>query len=132
MQMRAQADIAIALDVCHAPQPGADSLDVSPLDKPALLRSPVVHPKLFERAKQVAKDHNIPYTVEVSGARSHTDADNLQIARGGIPTMLLSLPLRYMHTTVELFDRAAFMHCARWLAHLLASLDDRWEEWLCY
>jgi len=126
------ADIAIALDVCHAPQPGADDLDVSPFEKPALLRAPVVHAKLFERAKKVADANGIPYSVEISAGTSSTDADELQFARGGMPAMLISLPLRYMHTSVETFDQACFFHCARWLAHLIADFDAGWEAWLCY
>jgi putative aminopeptidase FrvX len=57
-----------------------------------------------------------------------TDADDLAIQRDGIPTILLELPLKYMHTTVELFDMHTLEEGARLLAHFAAAVDESWEE----
>ncbi|NMR85278.1 M42 family peptidase, partial [Vibrio parahaemolyticus] len=51
-----------------------------------------------------AKELNIPYQINVVPGQTGTDARSIQITREGIPTLLISIPLRYMHTSVELVD----------------------------
>ncbi len=53
---------------------------------------------LYETGEQ----EKIPFTVEAVGRNTGTDADAVHLARGGIPTGLVSIPLRYMHSPVEL------------------------------
>ena len=55
------------------------------------------------------------------------DADDLSVTRAGVPTVLLSLPIKYMHTNVETFDMHALKEGARLLAHYLAQIDESWE-----
>ena len=50
------------------------------------------------------------------------------LARAGIPTVLLSLPLKYMHTTVETIDLAALREGGRVIAHFLSELNAGWED----
>ena len=57
-----------------------------------------------------------------------TDADDLSLVRNGVPTVLLSLPLKYMHTNVETFDMHALEEGGRLLAHYLSAMDASWEE----
>ena len=57
-----------------------------------------------------------------------TDADDLEAVRGGVPCMLLSLPVRYMHTSVETFDMRALEESARLLAACCAAIDDTWRD----
>ena len=59
-----------------------------------------------------------------------TDADDVQIARSGIPCVLISLPVKYMHTTVELLDMDTLSECGRLLALFLAGIDEKWEDGL--
>jgi len=51
-----------------------------------------------------AEEIEIKYTISASGRSTSTDADAIQISRSGIPTGLVSIPLRYMHSPVELVD----------------------------
>ena len=65
------------------------------------------------------------HTVEASKL---LDADDLSVVRAGVPTVLLSLPLKYMHTNVETFDMRALTEGGRLLAHYLASVEKKWED----
>jgi len=60
--------------------------------------------ELFEMLAETAEKNDIPYTIEASGRATHTDADAIEIARAGIPAGLVSIPLRYMHSPVEVVD----------------------------
>ena len=60
----------------------------------------------FQRALARAEAEGIEYSVSASGRGTSTDADVLQISRSGIPTGLVSIPLRYMHSPVEMVDLA--------------------------
>ena len=64
----------------------------------------------------------------VSSRSTYTDADEVGIARAGVPTLLLSLPLKYMHTTVETIDLQALKEGGRLIAHFLSELDAGWED----
>jgi len=62
----------------------------------------VLHPAVFELLHATAEEEGIPFTVEVSGRGTYTDADALHLSREGVATGLVSLPLRYMHSPVEM------------------------------
>jgi endoglucanase len=101
-------DLAVAVDVTHATDaPGVDEKEVgsSPLGSgPSIGRGSTLSPKVFELLIEAAEDAGIEYTVSASGRGTSTDADAIQISRSGIPTGLVSIPLRYMHSPVELVD----------------------------
>ena len=103
-------DIAIAVDVTHATDaPGIDETEVGshPFGSgPAIGRGSTLSPVVFELLRDAAEAEGIPYTVGASGNATHTDADSLQISRSGIPTGLVSVPVRYMHSPVEMLDLA--------------------------
>ena len=61
-----------------------------------------MHPRLVELLLEVADADGIPYTLEVAGGQTNTDADYTHISRGGVPTAVVSVPLRYMHSPSEL------------------------------
>mgnify|MGYP000015662971 FL=1 len=84
--------------------------------------------KLLERLKKAAKDHGIKLNTEHAERFTYTDLDNIQIAREGVPCVLIDLPLKYMHTTVELLDMNVIRECGRLLAHFLGDLDEGWNE----
>ncbi|MFR5855977.1 MAG: hypothetical protein ACLUE8_17585 [Lachnospiraceae bacterium] len=54
----------------------------------------------------------------------------MQIARAGVPCVLLSLPVKYMHTSVELLDMNTLSECGRLLALFVAGIDEKWEDGL--
>ncbi|HEU4598129.1 MAG TPA: M42 family metallopeptidase [Solirubrobacterales bacterium] len=101
-------DIAIAVDVTHATDaPGIDEKEIGshPLGSgPAIGRGSTLSPKVFELLVETAEAEGIPYSISASGRGTSTDADVLQISRSGIPTGLVSIPLRYMHSPVEMVD----------------------------
>ena len=69
-------------------------------------RGSTLSPKVFELLVEAAEEAGIEHTIEASGRSSGTDADAIQISRSGIPTGLVSIPLRYMHSPVEMVDLA--------------------------
>ena len=91
-------------------------------------------PSLFRKLKAVATDLEIPVQVEVAAGGTGTDANAMQITREGIPTALLSIPLRNMHTPIETLAVKDIERTGRLLAHFIARLDDTfmdtldWEE----
>lgn len=124
-------DMAIVIDVCHAPQPGAKPVDYVDFDKVSIARGANIHPKLHERLKDSAKEQNIPYETDVMFSRTGTDAWAVQVQRGGIPTGLVSLPLRYMHTSVEVISLNTLKNCAKVIAGAVRAIGADWEEALC-
>ena len=103
-----QPDLALAVDVTHATDaPGVEEKEVGshPLGSgPVIGRGSTLSPKIFDLLVETAEDAGIEYTIGASGRGTSTDADMIQISRSGIPTGLVSIPLRYMHSPVELVD----------------------------
>ncbi len=121
-------DYGVALDVCHAKTPGAPELGTKKLDSLAASMGPFIHPMLRRKLMEVAAAQNIEVQTSVVPRTTSTDADSINIQRNGIPTVLLELPLKYMHTTVELFDMHTLEEGARLLANFAAAVDTSWED----
>lgn len=118
-------DLAVVLDVTFARGPGTEQgWDSFPLDSgPTLGLGPVVHPALHRRFRQAAERAEIPFSVEPIPEVSMTDADALQITAGGIPCMVLGIPLRYMHSPVEAVCLRDIERAGRLLAEFIVSLE---------
>lgn len=104
-------DVAVAFDVTHATDyPGIDRTkhgDIRCGRGPVIAKGPNINPLVFERLVAAAEAEGIPYQLEAEPSVTGTDARAIQISQGGIPTGLVSIPLRYMHTpneTVSLKD----------------------------
>jgi len=124
-------DVGIAVDVCHGDIPGAQEHEVSSLGKgPAITSGPNIHPRIAERLLATASDYNLPYQKDFSPGPTGTDARAIQVSLEGIPTGLLSVPLRYMHTTVELVDMDDIKAAGRLLAYFVTGLDSDFMETL--
>ncbi|HEY7933160.1 MAG TPA: M42 family metallopeptidase [Solirubrobacteraceae bacterium] len=101
-----EPDAAIVIDVTHATD--APGIEVKQTGKhelgsgPVLSRGGPLHPRLFELLYDTAEREGIACTVEALGRNTGTDADAVHLSRGGVPTALVSIPLRYMHSPVEL------------------------------
>ena len=67
-----------------------------------IARGTTLHPRVFELLYETAEEEEIPFTVESLGRGTGTDADAVHSSRAGVPTGLVSVPLRYMHSPVEL------------------------------
>ncbi|MGQ9627749.1 MAG: M42 family metallopeptidase [Anaerolineae bacterium] len=118
-------DLAIAVDVGFAHSPGLSEAETISLKKgPAIALGPNFHPALHEALVKTAQELEIPYQIEAIPGRSGTDAWAIQVAREGIPTALLSIPLRYMHTAVETVSLKDIERAGRLIAHFIARLDE--------
>lgn len=122
-------DLGVAVDVCHGSIPGAKEHEASELGKgPVVTAGPNIHPGIAERLAAVAKDYHLPCQRDVSPGPTGTDARAIQVSMEGIPTGLLSIPLRYMHTSVELVDLDDVKLSGRLLAYFTAGLDQTMVE----
>ncbi len=126
-------DIAVALDVTFGKQPGVDSDEGFALGSgPTLGMGPNFHIRLNERIHKTASYHEIKLQDETLTGNSGTDAWAIQIAHGGIPTALLSIPIRNMHSPVEIVDLRDIERTGRLLAHFIAGLDDQFLQAIDY
>jgi putative aminopeptidase FrvX len=120
-------DAAIVIDVTHATDaPGVEVKELGrhPLGSgPVLTRGSTIHPKLFELLYDTAGEEQIPVTVEASARATGTDADAVHLSRAGVPTALVSIPLRYMHSPVELVQLDDIEAAARLIAAAALRLD---------
>ncbi|HEY5942149.1 MAG TPA: M42 family metallopeptidase [Solirubrobacterales bacterium] len=124
-------DIAIAVDVTHATDaPGVDEKEIGshPFGSgPAIGRGSTLSPKVFELLVETAEAEGIDHSISASGRGTSTDADVLQISRAGIPTGLVSIPLRYMHSPVEMVDLRDVEATVELLAAFGARLSSDWD-----
>jgi endoglucanase len=84
---------------------------------------PNIHPALYKTFKELAERLEIPYQMEPQPHHSGTDAIGMQVVAEGIPCMVLSIPLRYMHTPVEVVSLKDIQRAGRLLAEFIARLD---------
>ena len=114
---QADADYAIAVDVGFGSDPYCDKTETIDLGKgPSIGIAPILDHALTQELIAVAKANGIPYQHDVMDGRTGTNADQIQIARGGVKTALLSIPLRSMHTPVEVIDTEDIEQTAALLA----------------
>jgi len=120
-------DAAIVIDVTHATD--APGIEVKELGKhelgsgPVITRGSTIHPQLFELLYDTASAEDIPFTIEASARATGTDADAVHLIRAGVPTALVSIPLRYMHSPVELVQLDDVHAAARLIAAAALGLD---------
>jgi putative aminopeptidase FrvX len=100
--------IAVAVDVGHATDhPDCDQRKFGEFklgSGPVICRGPNINPLVYQRLVKAAKKAKIPYQLEADPGPTGTDARAIQIAREGVATGLISVPLRYMHTPSEVVD----------------------------
>ena len=121
-------DLAVVLDVDFALTPGCGPDVAAPLDTLVVTHGPFVQPKLNKRLIDCAEAHHVKLSQNVAGRSTGTDADEIGNSRAGVPTVLLSLPLKYMHTSVETISLDTLEEGARLLANFVSELDAGWEE----
>jgi putative aminopeptidase FrvX len=120
-------DLAIAVDVTNVsdhPSTSKEKLGAVSVGKgPSLARGAGVHPVLFERLRETADAEGIPIQIEPTGGETWTDADAVHRSRGGIPSAVVSIPLRYMHSPNELLQVDDLVACATLIAAFARRLD---------
>jgi putative aminopeptidase FrvX len=99
-------DIAVVVDVTHASDaPGLEEKQIGRHrlgSGPVLTRGSTLDPSVFELLHAAGEAEGIPFTLDASARHTGTDADAFHISRGGIPSAVVSVPLRYMHSPVEM------------------------------
>ena len=90
---------------------------------PVLTRGSAAHPVVFDRLAQAAEEEGIPFTVQASPRATRTDADAIHLVRGGVPTGLVSIPNRYMHSPNELVSVSDLERTAQLLAAFVRGLE---------
>nr|WP_233185668.1 M42 family metallopeptidase [Thermotoga sp. SG1] len=119
---RINPDVAVVMDVTFASEP--PSHDHIELGKgPVIGLGPVVDKSLVQKILQIAKKHNVTLQNEVVGGRSGTETDFAQLVRAGVRTALISIPLKYMHTPVEMVDPRDVEELARLLSIIAVELE---------
>lgn len=122
---RVRPDLAIVLDATHADMPLAPEHKTFALSKgPAIAVGPNIHPAVSDGLMRTARRLEIPFQVEPLAGNSGTDAVGIQVSGSGIPTGLLSVPVRYMHTPVETVSFPDIDRTARLLAAFISEADD--------
>lgn len=122
-----EPDVAIVVDVTFATdQPG---VELGPITEhklgsgAVLARGTALHPRVFELLYEAGEQEGIPLTIESMGKGTGTDADAIHLSRAGVPTGLVSVPLRYMHSPVELVSFDDITAAARLIAAFARRLE---------
>ena len=116
-------DYCYAVDVSFAAAPGLPEHKCGKLGQgPMIGFAPVLSRQLTRDLIGLARECSIPYQCEVMGGATGTDADKIVTAGQGVPTALLSIPLRNMHTPAEVIDAADVEHTARLIAAAVSRL----------
>ncbi len=127
-------DVAVAVDVTFAKGPGAGDWRAHPFGKGVPLGwGANIHPALFEAFRETAEAQDIPWRMDPLPRHSGTDAFATQVTAEGVPSMVISIPLRYMHTPVEIVQIKDIRRVGQLLAAFIARLEPdfvesiRWE-----
>lgn len=120
--------VAIAVDVTHATDcPKIDKRQRGAIDLgkgPVILRGPNINPRVGDRLRALAEEHEIPHQVAALGRAAPNDANPLQISRAGVATGLVQVPNRYMHSAVETVSLDDLDATADLLAAFAVALSD--------
>ncbi len=127
-------DVAICFDVTHATDtPGIDKKkhgEVKLGKGPTVTHGTANHPLLVQRIVDIAKREQIPLQHEASSRYTGTDTDSIYTAKTGIPSALISIPLRYMHSPVEIVDLEDVENTIKLVTALILDLkpDEVFEQ----
>ena len=117
-------DIAIAVDVTFGDKHAGDRVNIECGKGVEITVGPNIHPELSKRLLDIADEYKIPYAIDVCPGPTGTDAWAIQIVREGIPSLLISIPLRYMHTSTEVISYKDVVLTGRLMALFIASIRD--------
>jgi putative aminopeptidase FrvX len=126
---RIKPNIAIITDVTHdTGTPMINKMvegDTSCGKGPSLSSGPAVHNKLLKLVQDVAQKADIPIQLRAVSRSTGTDTDSFAYANDGCPSVLISIPLRYMHTTVEMLHRNDVEQTIRLMYETILSLSPK-------
>lgn len=122
-----EPDLAVVVDVTHATDaPGVDPGELGDHglgSGPVITRGAIVNRAVNDLLDEVAKAEGIECSTEAAGRSTGTDADVVHLSRTGVPTAVVSIPLRYMHSPVELVDLADVEATIKLLTALALRLE---------
>jgi putative aminopeptidase FrvX len=120
-------DIAVVVDVTFATDaPGSDEKELGSHkfgSGPVIQRGSTLDPTVFELIHAAGEAESIPFTVTASARYTGTDADAFHVSRGGIPSTVVSIPLRYMHSPVEMVQLDDVENAAKLIAAFARRLE---------
>jgi len=121
-------NIAIVTDVCHetsAPcyNPSKEG-EVIGGQGGVITRAPSVHNNLRKLVLDVAAKKKIPFQLSASSRATGTDTDAIAFSNGGVPSVLISLGLKYMHTTTESVDKDDVKNVIKLIYHTLLNIEE--------
>jgi putative aminopeptidase FrvX len=120
-------DIAVVVDVTFATDaPGTDEKELGSHkfgSGPVIQRGSTLDPTVFELLHAAGEAEGIPFTVAASARYTGTDADAFHLSRGGIPSAVVSIPLRYMHSPVEMVQLDDVENAAKLIAAFARRLE---------
>jgi endoglucanase len=121
-----QPDVALVVDVTFSTDvPDVSKKELGEHDLgggPVLSRGSAAHNAVFEMLAEVAEAEGIPYSIQATPKATRTDADGIHLTRGGVPTGLISVPNRYMHSPNEVVDLNDLFATARLIAAFVRRL----------
>ena len=126
---RLKPNVAIITDVTHdTTTPMVNKIiegDVACGKGPSLAYGPAVHNKLLDLVQDVATKSKIPVQLRAVSRSTGTDTDSFAYANEGCPSVLISIPLRYMHTTVEMLHKSDIENTIQLMYETLLTLTPR-------
>lgn len=118
--------VGIAVDVTHASDnPGADAKSIGVMKLgmgPGIARGPNINPVLERLIRDTAKKKKIPLQLYAAPRGTGTDANAIQVSRAGVAAALVSIPNRYMHTSVEVVDLKDLETSAKLIAETILNI----------
>jgi putative aminopeptidase FrvX len=122
-----EPQVAVAVDVTFASDtPGVEKKRVGERklgEGPVLGRGSAIHPQVFDLMVEVAEAESIPHSLQASPRATHTDADGIFLSRSGVPTGVVSVPNRYMHSPNEIVAKADLEQAIRLIVAFVRRLD---------
>lgn len=119
-------DLAIVVDVTHGATPDGKKDRTSPVGEGTVVcLGPNIHRKHAKQLLAVLETQHIPYNIEVEEGNTGTDAWVVQVVREGIPCLLLSIPLKYMHTTIETVSKKDIRYTADAIAAYVKFVSEQ-------
>lgn len=125
-------DAAIVIDTDHGDIPDLPKdVSATPGKGPEIAIGPILHPRMSNKLFELGQENNIPYQKIVEAGDTGTEAWVTQVSANGIPTALVSIPIRYMHTAVETVDMDDIKYTARLVAEFVKMSSDDLGGLLC-
>ncbi len=116
---------AVVVDVTFASQPDCEKDGTFPLGSgPVITICPMLSQGLTAKLRSICEANGVEYGLEISTGNPGTNAAATQISREGVPTVMISVPLRYMHTPREVVSLSDIEQCAKLVAEFLLAFGE--------